>query len=171
MSSAASLRNDDAPPADYVAAKRIVISGSMAFAGQMREIKDQLDILNVPAVVPDDVDGELRHFDTNSYRRFKKAVSVSHINKIKDPRTYAVLVANFDKNGVYGYIGANSFAEISVAFSSRKKIFLFSEIPPQYADELTAWDAIALNGDLSRLVQIYEHSCRHATAQLRFPQF
>lgn len=171
MPSAASLRHDHVPNADHGASKRIVISGSMAFAGQMREIKDQLDLLNIPAVVPDDVDGELRHFDTQSYLKFKKAVSVAHINKIKDPRTYAVLVANFDKNGIYGYIGANSFAEISVAFSSRKKIFLFSEIPPQYADELTAWDAIALNGDLAQLVKIYEHSCRQATAQLRFPQF
>jgi len=171
MSSAASLRHDDAPIVDHVAAKRIVICGSMAFAGQMREIKGQLDLLNVPAVVPDDVDGDLRQFDTRSYLSFKKAASVSHINKVKDPRTYGVLVANFDKNGIFGYIGANSFAEISVAFSSRKKIFLFSEIPPQYADELTAWGAVALNGDLARLVQIYEHSCRHETAQLRFPQF
>jgi hypothetical protein len=171
MSSAASLRRNDVPPADHVAAKRIVISGSMAFASQMREIKEQLDLLNVRAVVPDDVDGDLKHYDSQSYLAFKKAVSVSHINKIKDPRTYAVLVANFDKNGTYGYIGANSFAEISVAFSSRKKIFLFSEVPPQYADELTAWGAVALNGDLARLVRMYEHSCRHATAQLRFPQF
>jgi hypothetical protein len=171
MSSAALLRHDDAPSADHFAAKRIVICGSMAFASQMREIKGQLDILNVRAVVPDDVDGDLKHYDSQSYLAFKKAVSVSHINKIKDPRTYAVLVANFDKNGIYGYIGANSFAEVSVAFSSRKKIFLFSEIPSQYADELTAWGAIALNGDLSRLVRMYELSCRHATAQLRFPQF
>jgi hypothetical protein len=171
MSSAASLRHDDVPLADHFAAKRIVISGSMAFASQMREIKEQLDILNVRAVAPDDVDGDLKLYDSQSYLAFKKAVSVSHITKIKDPRTYAVLVANFDKNGIYGYIGANSFAEVSVAFSSRKKIFLFSEIPPQYADELTAWGAISLNGDLSRLVRMYEHSCRHATAQLRFPQF
>jgi hypothetical protein len=171
MSSVASLRHDDLPSADHFAAKRIVISGSTAFAQQMREIKEQLDLMNVRAVAPDDVDGELRHYDNRSYLAFKKAVSVSHINKIKDPRTYAILVANFDRNGIYGYIGANSFAEVSVAFSSRKKIFLFSEIPPQYADELTAWGAITLNGDLSRLVRMYERSCRHATAQLRFPQF
>jgi hypothetical protein len=171
MPSAVSLRNDSESTADYFAAKRIVVSGSMAFSAQMREIKGQLDLLNVRTVVPDDVDGDLTHYDSRSYLAFKKAVSVAHINKIKDPRTYAVLVANFDKNGIYGYIGANTFAEISVAFSSRKKIFLFSEIPRQYADELTAWGAVALNGDLAQLVRIYERSCRHATAQLRFPQF
>lgn len=171
MSSAVSLRHDDLPTADHFAAKRVVVCGSMAFAAQIRLIKDQLDTLNVRAVVPDDVDGDLKLYDTGSYLAFKKAVSVAHINKIKDPRTYAVLVANFDKNGIYGYVGANTFAEISVAFSSRKKIFLLSEVPSQYADELTAWGAIALNGDIPRLVRMYEQSCRHATAQLRFPQF
>ncbi|MGJ5208122.1 hypothetical protein [Bradyrhizobium sp. HKCCYLR20261] len=171
MSSAASLRHEQMHSPELAAAKRVVISGSVAFMSQMRQIKNEFDRLGVRSVMPDDIDAGFNVLDKRSYMSFKKGISTSHINKIKHPLTYGVLVANFDKNGVHGYIGANTFAEVSVAFSSRKHIFLLGEIPRQYSDELTAWGAISLHGDLSQLVKMYEASCRHETAQLRFPQF
>lgn len=171
MSSAVSRRVESCPATEVGAAKRVVISGSISFMHQMRQIKDELDHLSVKAIMPDDIDGAFDVPGFEAYRRFKRGVSVAHINKIRDPRTYGLLVANFDKNGVRGYLGANSFAEISVAFASRKRIFLLGELPAQYADELSAWGAITLNGDLSELIRMYDRSCRHATAQLRFPLF
>jgi hypothetical protein len=170
MSSAVSLRREPLQSQDLATAKRVVISGSITFMHQMRQIKTEFDRLGVRSIMPDDVD-ELSVLDKQAYMSFKRGVSVSHINKVKHPLTYALLVANFDKNGELGYVGANTFAEVSVAFSSRKRIFILGEFPRRYADELAAWGAIALRGDLSQLVEMYEASCRHATAQLRFPQF
>lgn len=171
MSSAVSRRVESCFATETGAAKRVVISGSISFMHQMRQIKTELDNRSVKAIMPDDIDGVFDIPGLDAYKRFKRGASVAHLNKIRDPRTYAVLVANFDKNGVRGYLGANSFAEVSVAFAARKRIFLLGEIPSQYADELSAWGAIALNGDLSELIRMYDRSCRHATAQLRFPQF
>jgi hypothetical protein len=99
-------------------------------------------------------------------------MSLAQMKRIKDPKTCAILFANFDRNGTYGYIGASILAEISVGFAFGKKIFLFSDIPSQrVADELNAWDVVPLNGDLTPLLRTYRGSCREATAQLRFPEF
>lgn len=51
----------------------------------------------------------------------------SHFKKID--QADAILVANYTKKGVDGYIGANTFLEIGYAFSQHKKIFLVNPLP------------------------------------------
>jgi hypothetical protein len=151
--------------------RRIVICGSVSFMHQMRMLKDALAAEDVPAVTPADLDFAFELGDSDAYLRFKRGTSLAHIRKIRDPRTFAVLVANYEKDDLYGYIGPSTFAEIGVAFSAHKQIYLLDRKPPNYADELASWGAVELFGDLSRLLRAYEETCRRATAQLRFPRF
>jgi hypothetical protein len=72
---------------------------------------------------------------------------------IKEEQTRAILVVNVDKDGCSDYIGPNSFAEIAVAFSEGREIYLFRGMPRIYEDELMAWGARCLNGDLSVLIE------------------
>lgn len=66
----------------------------------------------------------------------------------------AVLVLNYEKHGIHGYIGGNSFLEMGFAYILRKPIFLLNPIPemPYYKTEIIAMKPIAIDGDLARLL-------------------
>jgi len=65
----------------------------------------------------------------------------------------AILVCNFDKNGIKNYIGGNVLMEIGFAHVDNKKVFLLNPIPGEvpYTDELKAMVDVVLNGDLSKI--------------------
>ena len=55
------------------------------------------------------------------------------------------------QKGQKNYIGANTFAEIAVAFYFGKKIFLLNDIYEPFIDELTAWEAYPLKNDMEKI--------------------
>ena len=62
----------------------------------------------------------------------------------------AVLVLNFDKDGVKNYIGGATFLEMYDAFRLNKKIFLFNEIPEGILrDEIVSFAPLIINGVLN----------------------
>ena len=65
----------------------------------------------------------------------------------------AILVLNFDKNGIKKYIGGNTLMEIGFAHVNDKKVFLLNPIPKDvsYVDEIKAMVPVIINGDLSKL--------------------
>lgn len=64
----------------------------------------------------------------------------------------AVLVLNFEKNGMKNYIGGATFLEMYDAFRLGKKIFIYNNIPEGILqDEIVGFNPIVLNGDLSKL--------------------
>ena len=65
----------------------------------------------------------------------------------------AVLVANFNKNGIKNYIGGNTLMEIGFAHVLNQKIFLFNPIPniSYYKTEIEAMKPVILNRDLSKI--------------------
>ena len=63
-----------------------------------------------------------------------------------------VLVCNFEKNGIPGYIGGSALMEIGYAHVLDKKIFFLYQIPEiSYKEELVAARPIILNGDLNKI--------------------
>lgn len=64
-----------------------------------------------------------------------------------------VLVLNYDKNGIAGYVGGNSFLEIGFAHIQKKPIYLLNPVPAIsfYDTEIIAMAPQILNNDLSRL--------------------
>ena len=61
----------------------------------------------------------------------------------------AILVLNFEKNGIPNYIGGATFLEIYTAWKMRKKIFFYNPIPNcSFSDELVGMEPIVLNGEL-----------------------
>ncbi len=63
----------------------------------------------------------------------------------------AVLVLNYDKNGIKNYIGGNTLMEIGFAHVLNQKVFLLNPIPeiPYYKTEIEAVKPIIVNGGLS----------------------
>ena len=73
-----------------------------------------------------------------------------HYSKIIE--SDAVLVLNYDKDGVINYIGPNTFLEMGFAFVSGKKIFLLNPIPDsQISPEVQAMSPVILNGDFNNI--------------------
>ena len=80
----------------------------------------------------------------------KKHFIDKHIAKIRE--SDAILLANYDKNEMKNYIGANTFLEMAFAYILNKKIFLLQAIPDQpNAVEIAGLRPIVLENDLGLL--------------------
>jgi len=64
----------------------------------------------------------------------------------------AVLVLNFNKNGLENYIGGATFLEMYDAFRLGKTIYLWNDIPEgMLHDEINGFGPVFIEGDLSRI--------------------
>ena len=132
---------------------RVVLSGSMSFHSVMLEQARILANAGIRAIAPPADSGVIDDLADEQYQVVKRRLSMQHIRRIRDQKTYAILVINCDKQGFPDYIGPNTFAEIAIALAHYKPIYLYQGIPQFYRDELTAWKAICLDGSLDRLIR------------------
>ena len=64
----------------------------------------------------------------------------------------AVLVLNYEKNGVDNYIGGATFLEMYDAFRLGKKIYMLNDIPKGLLeDEIIGFKPVIIHGDLSKI--------------------
>jgi len=146
---------------------RIVLCGSMSFFGDIIAIQRDLGKHGIPAIVPEAEDEYIAALSEENFAEFKRRVSFRYLKKIRSPETIAILAVNRDKHGIHDYIGPNTFGEIAVAFAQRKKIFLLQGIPVDYEDELRAWGAVALDGNIENLLRRYRAAAFVDARQLR----
>ena len=128
---------------------RIVISGSMQFLNEMKKYKRLIEKKGFTVILPEEDNWD--KITPEQINNFKRIVSKRYFDIIADANTTALLVVNSDKKGVKNYIGANTFAEIAIAFYFEKKLYLLNDIYGPYSDELLAWNAIPLKGNLNLL--------------------
>ena len=80
----------------------------------------------------------------------KQSFIDKHIEKIK--KSDAILLANYTKNEIIDYIGANTFLEMAFAYILKKNIFILNTIPNQSNTvEIVGLKPIVLNGNLNLL--------------------
>lgn len=94
---------------------------------------------------------DLRKKDVKEWFNLKPQFIKEHFEHIK--KSDAILVLNYDKNGIKNYIGGNTFLEIGVAFNLGKKIFLLNPIPEDmpYSEEIEVIKPVIINQDLTRI--------------------
>ena len=62
----------------------------------------------------------------------------------------AILVLNFEKNGLANYIGGATFLEMYMAFELGQTIFLYNDIPDGILhDEICSFEPVLINQDLA----------------------
>ncbi len=130
----------------------ITICGSITFVNEMRSIGLLLDKKGHTVQYPD-LSQAARKSSKEEHVKRKRRMDLIRAHFEKISRGDAILVVNFEKNGVKGWIGANTFWEIGFAHVLGKKIFLM-EPPPTFdyfADEIKAIDFKVLDGDLDRI--------------------
>ena len=145
---------------------KITICGSIAFQDEVLSVKEQLEKLGHevklwPSRLKDE-NGKpisvteyykIRHSANNDEKWVwdRKAEAVlEHFEKVA--WSDAILVANYDKKDVKGYIGGNTLMEMGLAFFLKKKIYLLNQVPElPYKEEILGVKPIIINGDLSKI--------------------
>ncbi len=135
---------------------RIGIIGSMQFTEKMLEAREQLTALGHDAFVTSLAAPFVGKTDEE-----KETIKLHQKNNCDAIREFwrmmqgaeAMLVLNYDKNGVKNYIGGNTLMEIGFAHVLNQKIFLLNPIPkiPFYNTEIEAVKPVIINGDLSKI--------------------
>lgn len=136
---------------------KIVVCGSMAFAREMVGAREKLEKLGHETFLPEAfekfISGEWQA--GNPQKAVERKVRHNLIKKHYSQITQgdAILVLNYDKKGIKGYIGGNSFLECGFAYVLEKKIYLLFDVPEIefYWSELKAMKPIILNSDLSKI--------------------
>jgi nucleoside 2-deoxyribosyltransferase len=145
---------------------KVTLCGSISFYKEMTDIKNKLEALGhqvkLPPIKVPDKDGnfipvekyyEIRKIagDNEAWVWERKAQAIqSHFDKVA--WADAILVTNFDKKGINGYIGANTLMEMGVAFHLKKPIFLLNQIPKlDYKEEILGMQPIVVNNDLNKI--------------------
>ena len=145
---------------------KITLCGSIAFYDQMLEVKEKLEQLGhevklPPTHVPGP-DGQpitvAQYYEirkkAGSDERWvweRKAEAIrAHFDKVAWADT--ILVTNYDKKGIVGYIGANTFLEMGVAFHLCKPIYLLNVVPQiDSFEEIMGLAPVVINGDLTKI--------------------
>ena len=134
---------------------RIVICGSISHYPSLVECGFRVAALGFLAVLPPSDDEFLARAGMTP-NDLKKSLSLKHFDEITNSETSAILVVNNPKRGLENYIGPNAFAEVAVAVSARKAVFLLHEIFEPYEEELIAWGAVPLGGQIDGLAKHIE---------------
>jgi hypothetical protein len=147
---------------------KITICGSAVFVKEMEAVAGQLKELGhkVKSMPVKFVDGDGKIWNTLDYHNFKKSQPFdnpeflnNHHERIREhfdkvAWSDAILITNYDKNGVANYIGPNTLMEMGVAFHLGKKIYLLNPVPDiAWKEEILGMRPEVLNGDLTGIVE------------------
>lgn len=134
---------------------KIFLICSKRFYDRIPEIEARLKqdghILTMPNCYDDPTTEErYKNLGPEEHAKWKAQMIEHSENVIK--QNDAVLVLNFEKEGMKNYIGGATFLEMYDAFRMGKKIYLFNDIPEGILhDEISGFEPIVLNGNLSQI--------------------
>lgn len=152
---------------------RITLCGSIAFIDEMDAIRKTLESLGHEVKLPPleiaSEDGTM--MPVKEYYAIRKSAALSgqaapdnaewiwnkkaeamhnHFDKVA--WSDVVLVCNYDKNSIAGYIGANTLLEMGLAFHLKKPIYLLNPLPEvSYTEEILGIWPTVIDGDLKRI--------------------
>lgn len=140
--------------------KIITICSSASNYRNVLEIEKQLKLLGFGVKIPKTAnlmkknnDFDVTHYKTwfknkDDYSK-KTKLMLGHFKKVIE--SDAILVTNYEKNGIPGYIGGNTLMEMTLAFVNKKPIFLLNPIDENLGikEEVYGMNSIFINGNLT----------------------
>lgn len=129
---------------------------SKNFYDRIPDIKQSLESQGHEIRLPNcfdnpETEAKFRDLGTEEHSKWKSGMIKQSEDIIKD--NDAVLVLNFDKNGIANYIGGATFLEMYDAFKLNKKIFIYNNIPEgMLKDEIIGFCPILIEADLNKIV-------------------
>lgn len=145
---------------------KITICGSIAFYEKMFEVKKALEklghIVKLPPFEVKDESGKMIPVKEYYNRRKSETENISWIWDRKEEAMLlhfekiewcdAIIVLNYEKNGVKDYVGANTLIEMGIAQYLKKKIYLLNSIPEiSYKEEILGMKPIVIYEDFKKI--------------------
>ena len=121
----------------------------MQFFDQMRQLKSDLEGLGYGVHLPEAEESEdfYASLPADAKPAMKKKFIDAHLQKIQT--SDAVLIANYLKRGIQGYVGPNTLIEIAFAYALKKQIFLLQPMADQPCkDEVDGLVVVQMSGDV-----------------------
>jgi len=134
---------------------KIFIAASMSFAKEMLKTQKLLEDMGYQAFLAPDTYDCVKNpeLNMNDEHNFKTDIMRACMN-IQE-KCDAILVLNYPKNKIEGYIGAHTLMELGLAYYLRHKIFLLYPMPHQneirHAQEVMHMRPTILHGDITQL--------------------
>ncbi|MBL7160569.1 MAG: hypothetical protein ISS93_01820 [Candidatus Aenigmarchaeota archaeon] len=134
---------------------KIFIAGSMHFAKEMLEAQKLLNGLGFESMIPADTHECVDRPELNMDAEHCFNTDIMRSCMEMQEKCNAILVLNYPRDGIDGYIGASSLMELYLAYYLKQKIFLLHTPPPKdiarSSHEVMHMKPIILNGDISRI--------------------
>lgn len=134
---------------------KIMICGSMHFAREMIAAQKKLLEMGHEVMLPCDTHECVENPGLNMDLAYCMKTDIDKSCFSKVAASDAILVLNYPKNGVSGYVGGATLMEIGLARHLDKKIFLLHPPPSEdelrYALEIKLSRPVVLDGELSRI--------------------
>lgn len=130
----------------------ITICSSTQFKDKIASAQKQLEQMGWEVLTPElsEKSTDYSQLSIDEQRAAKQTFITNHFNRIAQSK--AILVLNYPKKGVDGYIGSNTLIEIGVAFHLGKTIYILHELAEQGCkEEVMALASTILNGDFSSI--------------------
>jgi len=145
---------------------KITLCGSIAFYSEMLSTKENLEKIGHKVELPpkEVKDKEGNPISVEDYYQIrknskeddrwvwdrKKEAMLEHFDKIK--WADAILVLNYDKKNIRGYIGSNTLIEMGLALFLNKKIYLLNSVPDlPYKEEILGVRPVIIHGNLNKI--------------------
>jgi hypothetical protein len=135
---------------------KIGVAGSMQFTDQMVEVCAELRKLGHDPFMSSFGDRYIGK-SADEIEKLKLEDKYKHdaIREFWQPMQAAdaLLILNYDKHGIKGYIGGNAFLEMGFAHVLGQKIYLMNPMPdmPYYGTEIIAMRPEIIHADLTKL--------------------
>lgn len=132
--------------------KRICICGSMSFIDQIEKLGDALRANGFEVATPVREEQVIRwnEIEAKTAASLKRAYIDGHLEKIR--QSDALLIANFPKNAIEGYVGANALMEAAFGYVLGMPVVLLFEPGPQPCRlEIRSIMNSCLNGEPDKL--------------------
>jgi nucleoside 2-deoxyribosyltransferase len=140
---------------------KLTVCGSMKFASEMVAVEKHLAAYGIEVILPDQAehyvsDPSLKALVSQGTIGAQRKIDHDFIRKHYEEivRSDAILILNYDKNGIRNYVGGNTFLEMGFAYILRKPIYLLnppSEEQVTFYQELVAMQPIVLEGDATKI--------------------
>jgi hypothetical protein len=131
---------------------KIFIACSKYFYDRVNEIREVLEAAGHEITLPSCFDNPFEEEDVKRLSRKEHVVWKCNMMKRHEGNIVgqdAVLVLNFEKNGISNYIGGATFMEVVKAWEMDKRIFFYNPLPKcSFSDELIGINPVVINGNL-----------------------
>lgn len=142
--------------------KTIVICASVSFYKQVIEFRDRLQKKGFKVIVPKlaevmeqsgdyNFENHKKNYPGKDFDKGKRDAIKRHFKKIE--KADLLLVLNYDKKGIKGYIGGNVLMEMGLAFYLGKPIYILNKTIREHSlsDEIFAMQPVFLDGELENI--------------------